>query len=73
MAIVFPSPAGDAVPWAVIGHRTFDAKAFRLRVGDDQEKRLGRFGSNSVSMPPLLTRIFPMINDVELNRFAVVL
>jgi hypothetical protein len=34
--------AGGTLPWAVIGHRTLDAKVTPIEIGDDQEKRRGR-------------------------------
>ena len=40
VAIVVSGARGGAFPRAVIGHRTFDAKPFRLEIGDDQEERL---------------------------------
>jgi hypothetical protein len=42
ITIVFSRAAGGAIPRTVIGHRTFDAKAVRPVVGDDEKKRRGR-------------------------------
>ena len=68
---MLPGAAGGALPWAVIGHRTFDAEVTPVEVGDDQEKRAGGFGLNSVSMPPLLPRNLRLIKDViRLNMRA---
>jgi hypothetical protein len=38
---MLPGAAGGALPWAVIGHRAFDAKMPPVKVGDDQEKQRG--------------------------------
>jgi hypothetical protein len=54
----------------VVGHRIFDREHTSVMVSDNEEERLGRI---QVRHPFLLPRISCMINDVELNRFAVVL
>jgi hypothetical protein len=49
---MLPGAAGGALPWAVIGHRTFDAKMPPIEIGDDEEKRLGRiWGEVGVHAP----------------------
>jgi hypothetical protein len=57
---MLPSTAGSAFPRAVIGHRTFDAKVSSIKVGDDEEKRLGRirveFGVHAVISQSRLQR-----------------
>ena len=40
--LIVAGMAGGAVPWPVVGHRTFDAKELPVMVGDDQEECGGR-------------------------------
>src|ERR1051326_3769945 len=57
---MFPGSAGGALPWAVIGHRAFDAKVTAVKVGDDQEKRRGRIrGEIGLHAPSPTTIIEP--------------
>jgi hypothetical protein len=52
--------AGGALPWAVVRHRTFDAKVSSIEVGDDQEKRRGRIrGEVGLHAPSPTTNIEP--------------
>jgi hypothetical protein len=57
---MFPGSACGALPWAVIGHRTFDAKVTPIEIGDDEEKRRGRIrGEVGLHAPSPTTNIEP--------------
>ena len=55
------------LPRLVIGHRTFDAEVAAVVIGDDEVKRLGRFG---VGHAPAIPLSFPMIKDVIMRKAA---
>jgi hypothetical protein len=43
-ALFFGCTLSGAAPWAVVGHRAFDAKPAGVEVGDNQEEGLGGAG-----------------------------